>query len=153
MILPTAFVKIFNYASLKLLKFCNISFIHLFIQIYLSIILGPDLKYFFVFSNPWLEEFWEWRFNCHLRPTNSSQTPCSGVKLTDLFAILYNWLNRSNCSISNIVLTFFFERQWTPVYQLQTGPQLEMRLLAIFNPNPSICHSKYFEKVIRSLNL
>ena len=108
---------------------------------------------FFVFSNPWLEEFWEWRFNCHLRPTNSSQTPCSGVKLTDLFAILYNWLNRSNCSISNIVLTFFFERQWTPVYQLQTGPQLEMRLLAIFNPNPSICHSKYFERVTRSLNL
>ena len=108
---------------------------------------------FFVFSNPWLEEFWEWRFNCHLRPTNSSQTPCSGVKLTDLFAILYNWLNRSNCSISNIVLTFFFERQWTPVYQLQTGPQLEMRLLAIFNPNPSMSHSKYFEKVTRSLNL
>ena len=64
---------------------------------------------FFVFSNPWLEEFWEWRFNCHLRPTNSSQTPCSGVKLTDLFAILSNWLNRSNCSISNIVLTFFLK--------------------------------------------
>ena len=98
-------MQVWNCSNFALCK----SFIHLFIQIYLSIILGPDLKYFFVFSNPWLEEFWEWRFNCHLRPTNSSQTPCSGVKLTDLFAILSNWLNRSNCSISNIVLTFFLK--------------------------------------------
>ena len=141
-------MQVWNCSNFALYLLSILSFKYIFLSSWDQI-----WNIFFVFSNPWLEEFWEWRFNCHLRPTNSSQTPCSGVKLTDLFAILYNWLNRSNCSISNIVLTFFFERQWTPVYQLQTGPQLEMRLLAIFNPNPSMSHSKYFEKVTRSLNL
>ena len=32
----------------------------------------------FDFSNPWLEEFWEWRFSCKIRPGNESEKSCSG---------------------------------------------------------------------------
>ena len=46
-----------------------------------SIYFYPIIKiwsYISYFSNPWLEEFWQWRFNCTFQKNNSIVRSCSG---------------------------------------------------------------------------